>query len=71
MHSVGFREIRIQAQADLLQANPLRLVNIKAKVYTDANLEDKREVFLRFIKNCPIHNTIIHTKEIDIDLANP
>lgn len=69
-HSIEFSDLKIYAQAELSQSPPMRLINIKIKVYTDAKLDNaKKEVFLRFVRNCPVHNTIIHTKEIDINLA--
>ncbi|MDP2922470.1 MAG: OsmC family protein [Candidatus Omnitrophota bacterium] len=69
MHSVEFKQLNIEVKADFSQDSPARLVNIKALVHTDANLGDKRDVFLRFISNCPIHNTIKHTKEIEINIG--
>lgn len=67
-HNVKYNELKIEAEAKLSQAPPSRLVDIQIKVYTDAHLEDKKEVFLKFIKNCTIHNTIIHTEKININL---
>jgi uncharacterized OsmC-like protein len=68
-HSLEFKELTVGLKAEFSQVHPARLINIKAQVKTDADLGDKREVFLRFINNCPIHNTILHTKEIDIEIA--
>lgn len=70
MHAIAYNEIKIEATADFSQDSPARLINIKTTVHTDANLSDKREVFLRFIRNCPIHNTIINTKEVNIDYTD-
>jgi uncharacterized OsmC-like protein len=67
-HYIEFKEIKIELNAKLSSNPPLRLVDIKVKVDTDARLEDK-DTFLRFIKNCPIHNTIIHTQEIGISFT--
>ena len=68
-HTVAFKELKIAACADFSSDTPARLVNIKVNVHTDADLADKAQIFLRFIKNCPIHNTIIHTQEVEIELA--
>jgi uncharacterized OsmC-like protein len=67
-HSIEFKKIEIETVARLSPSPPLRLIDIKVKVNTDARLEDK-DTFLRFIKNCPIHNTIIHTQEVEISLT--
>lgn len=68
MHSIAFTDLRISASADMAQDSPARLVNIKVVVSTDAKI-DNREVFMRFIHNCPVHNTLLHTKEVEISLA--
>lgn len=68
-HTVDFKQLNAVASADFSQDTPARLVNIKVNVHTDAKLADKQDVFLRFIRNCPIHNTVIHTQEVEIDLV--
>ncbi len=69
-HSIAFKELKVEANAELSKDFPTRLVNIKIKAHTDAMLDaTEKEVFLRFMKNCPIHNTLIHTENIEIDLA--
>jgi len=69
-HSIEFKELQVSANAEFSKDSPTRLVNIKIKAFTDAKLsKTEREVFLRFMKNCPIHNTVIHTENIEIDLV--
>jgi len=68
-HSIKFKEFNVEVAADFTQESPARLVNIKALINTDADLGKNREVFLRFVRNCPVHNTIINTKEINIELG--
>ncbi len=68
-HNLEFKELRVEAQAEFTTQAPMRLTKIKAKVHTDADLGDKREVFLRFIEGCPIHNTVLYTSKIDIELS--
>jgi len=69
-HSIEFKKLQVEASAELSKDPPTRLVDIKIKTHTDAKLDATgKEVFLRFMKNCPIHNTVIHTKAIEIDLA--
>jgi len=68
-HNLEFKELRIEVEAEFTTETPMRLTKIKTKVYTDADLGNKREVFLRFIEGCPIHNTILHTERIDIELG--
>ena len=67
-HHIEFNELGVKVNAELSKNTPLRLVNIKVSVSIDGDLGDNREVFMRFIKNCPIHNTILHTKEVSISL---
>ncbi len=68
LHNIAFKSLKINLSAELSLEPPLRLTNIKARIFTDAHLEPNREVFLRFVSNCPIHNTILHTKEVEISL---
>ena len=69
-HSIEFKELQVSANAEFSKDSPTRLVNIKIKALTDAKLsKTEREVLLRFMKNCPIHNTVIHTENIEIDLV--
>ena len=67
-HSLTFKDLQITVTADYSKDSPNRLVNIAVEVYTDAVLGPRREVFLKFIHACPVHNTIIHTKDISISL---
>ena len=69
-HHIEFNELKVSVNAELSKNTPLRLVNIKVRVSTDTDLGDNREVFLRFIKNCPIHNTILYAQEPSIDLES-
>ena len=68
-HSLEFSRLNINASAQLSQDSPKRLVDIKVDVDTDAELGGKREVFLRFIQACPIHNTICHDSRVNISLV--
>ncbi len=68
-HAREFKELKVEATAELSSEPPIRLADIKVQVSTDAELGDKQEVFLRFIKNCPVHNTLIHTAHVDINLG--
>ncbi|MDP8233176.1 MAG: OsmC family protein [Candidatus Saelkia tenebricola] len=65
---IVFENLNMVLSAELSQVVSLRLVNIKAEILTDAELNVRKDVFLRFIKNCPIHNTIVHTEGVNISL---
>jgi len=67
-HSIEFNNITIKVSARLSDDSPKRLMDIKADISTDA-IVDREEVFLRFINGCPIHNTIVHTKDVNISLS--
>ncbi len=68
-HSIEFKNLKAEATAEFSTESPSRLINIKVKVSTDAKLnKEAKEIFFRFMKNCPVHNTIIYTKEIDISV---
>ena len=67
-HSLPFKSVSIKVRADFLIANPARLGNVTVVVSTDADLGDRKDAFLRFVKGCPIHNTILHTDSVSIEL---
>ncbi|MCM8787679.1 MAG: OsmC family protein [Candidatus Omnitrophica bacterium] len=66
---IDFKKIYIDVEAFFDQSN-LLIKDIKVKVSTDANLDNKLEEFLRYLKNCPIHNTIVNTDKIEIEIKN-
>ena len=65
-HDIKFEFLKVNVEANFTTEAPARLSNIEARVQTDAVLGEKMDVFLRFIKNCPIHNTIVNTQELSI-----
>jgi len=68
-HTIPFTKLEVEVTGEFTTESPARIINIKAKVDTDAQLGDNQEVFLRFIHNCPIHNTLLNTNKIEIDLS--
>ncbi len=69
-HNRAFSRLNTVTGGELSRDTPTRLVNIKVQVDTDAAVSQspERDVFLRFIRACIVHSTIINTEEIDIDL---
>jgi len=53
-------EFCVNAEAELCRESPMRFENIKISIdLKGVRLEDRRkEALLRFIKNCPVHNTL-------------
>ncbi len=68
-HAISFTKLEVGVSGEFTAESPARIINIEAKVDTDAQLGDRQEVFLRFIHNCPIHNTLLNTNKIEIDLV--
>ena len=67
-HDISFNKLNILVSANLSKDPPMRLADIDVKIDTDADLGDKTEVFERFVRGCPVHNTLLHTKEVNIAL---
>jgi putative redox protein len=67
-HNVSFSKLDISVSANLCRELPMRLKDINVEVDTDAEVGDKRDEFDSFIHNCPVHNTLLHTKEVNITL---
>jgi len=69
-HEIPFKKLNIQVKAELSQDPPMRLSKIQVQVETDAKLPaDNKSVFEKFIRNCPVHNTLLHTKEVTIQVG--
>lgn len=60
--------LTVEVQSDLSEEKPVRFQDIKVAVRLSRDLGDKKEAFLRFVKNCPIHNTVAHGAAIDISV---
>ncbi|UCC95246.1 MAG: OsmC family protein [Candidatus Omnitrophota bacterium] len=66
-HSIEFTKLTVSAKGELSSEAPIRLINIEIEVYTNAQFQpEEKDIFLKFIENCPIHNTILHTKNVNI-----
>ncbi|MDD4294606.1 MAG: OsmC family protein [Candidatus Omnitrophica bacterium] len=70
MNDLEYSELKVRSFARLSDDSPKRLVDIKVKIITDADVSGKKEVFYRFIENCIVHNTIIKTECVDIELIS-
>lgn len=56
----------IEVESELSQDKPLRFKDIKVKINLNQDIGDKKEPMLRFVRNCPIHNTIASQPNIEI-----
>ena len=68
-HSLEFKKLDIKVSAELSQDSPRRLINITVEVLVDNDLKEHKERFIRFINNCPVHHTIVHTGHIEIKVS--
>ena len=67
-HNIFFSKLNISINAHLSRELPMSLKDINVDIDTDADTGDQKEAFERFIHGCPVHNTLLHTKEINITL---
>ncbi|MDD5005464.1 MAG: OsmC family protein [Candidatus Omnitrophica bacterium] len=58
----------VDIESELSQERPLRFKEIKVKINLNQDLGSKKESFLKFIKNCPVHNTITGQPNVVIEL---
>ncbi len=65
---IKFSSLKIKVSGEWVKQPVLMLRDIKVGISTDAELRDRRQAFLRFVHNCPVHNTIVNTKEIKIEM---
>lgn len=51
--------------------DPKRVGNVAMDVTLPEGFPaDRREAVLRFVKNCPVHNTLTHPPELDLDIVS-
>ena len=60
--------LAVEVDAELSRERPYRFENIKVKISLNQELGKRRDAFLRFVANCPIHNTIAGHPNIDIGI---
>lgn len=63
---IDFTELRVNVEADRETVMPVHLKNIKVSVHTDADLGVKKDDFMTYLSSCPVHNTLLTTKDITI-----
>ena len=69
MHGLPSEGISVDA-VPTLATGPTRIGNVAIDVTLPSGFpEDKKESVLRFAKHCPVHNTLLHPPEIDMDIA--
>ncbi|MCM8783795.1 MAG: OsmC family protein [Candidatus Omnitrophica bacterium] len=63
-------QFKITAEGEIPREQPLCFRNIKISIdIKEGRLEDKRKsAIIDFVKNCPIHNTLKNSPEIDIEI---
>lgn len=66
--NLDFTGLTVEVESELSSERPYRFTDIKLMVKLKNDIGDRKESFLRFIKNCPIHNTLSGQPKIDIDI---
>ena len=67
---ISFDRFTIKVNSDICKDPPKYLKDINIKIDIQASQLDKsrKESLLEFIKNCPVHNTLIHNPAVNIIL---
>jgi uncharacterized OsmC-like protein len=65
---IEFKQLQVKVSGEWSK-EPLMIKDIKVEISTDAKLEARKEALVRFVHNCPVHNTIINTQKIDIQFS--
>ncbi|MDD5618534.1 MAG: OsmC family protein [Candidatus Omnitrophica bacterium] len=60
--------LTVDVESELISERPARFKDIKVKINLNQDLGDKKESFLKFVRNCPVHNTLAGQPNIDIEL---
>lgn len=51
-------EVSLKVSGELTKESPFRFTELKVEIVLPFKLGERKEAFLNFIKNCPVHNTI-------------
>ena len=65
---IKFDKLKVRVSGEWTKQPVLMIKDIKVRISTDAELGDRKKAFLKFVHNCPVHNTIVNTKEIKIEM---
>lgn len=65
---IKFNKLKAMVSGEWTKQPVLMIKDIKVRISTDAELGDRKKAFLKFVHNCPVHNTIVNTKEIKIEM---
>ena len=60
--------LSVEVDAELGPDRPFMLKDIKIKIILNKDLGPRKESLLKFVKNCPIHNTIMGNPNIEITI---
>ena len=60
--------LAVEVDAELSQDRPFRFKDIKLEITLNQDLGPRKESLLKFVKNCPIHNTITGAPNIEITI---
>ena len=69
--SINLENFTIHTRAELSADRPIRFKDINVTIeFADKTIDEKRRAsILRFIKNCPVHNTLAMQPSITISIA--
>ncbi|MBL7197883.1 MAG: OsmC family protein [Candidatus Omnitrophica bacterium] len=59
---------RVDIESKLSQDRPFRFKDVKIKISLSQDVGNRKESLLKFVKNCPIHNTITNHPNIEIEI---
>ncbi len=60
----------VKVVADISSDKPLRFAKINAEINLGVDLGNRKQSLLNFIKNCPVHNTLVSKPEINISVEH-
>ena len=60
--------LKINVVSDLTQDNPRRFKDIQVNISIDQDLGGRKEALLKFVKNCPVHNTLAEKPNVGFSI---
>lgn len=56
----------VEVESELAQERPFKFKDIRVKINLNKDIGDRKASFLNFVKNCPVHNTLAGSPNIQI-----
>lgn len=65
---IDAKDFKISVTSDLTPDSPRRFKDIKVKISLGQDLGNRKDALLSFVKNCPVHNSLINKPNVEFSI---